>query len=85
MAVAISANSIKTRGISAFEESLSRDEEAFISVRGKNRYVVITIDKYEQLREAELEMALYESRRDLENGRFVQESVEEHLKRVLNA
>ncbi len=84
MAVAISANSIKTRGISIFEESLSHEEEAFISVRGKNRYVVITVDKYEQLRETELEMALYQSRRDLENGNFIQESVEEHLKRIVN-
>ncbi len=84
MAIAISANSIKTRGISVFEESLSHEEEAFISVRGKNRFVVITVEKYEQLREAELEMALFESRHDLANGNFVQESVEDHLKRIVN-
>ncbi len=39
-------------------------------------------DSYQRLRECELEIALQEARADLAAGRFVHESVDEHLKRL---
>jgi hypothetical protein len=39
-------------------------------------------DHYQYLRECELEAALAESRADLEAGRFVRETVSEHIKRI---
>lgn len=78
----ITANNLKTRGVSAITEALSSACEAVVSVRGKERYVVMDLEHYHYLRESELTAALAESRSDLEAGRFVQETVEEHLKRL---
>jgi PHD/YefM family antitoxin component YafN of YafNO toxin-antitoxin module len=76
--ITISANEIKKRGISAFVGH----NEAFVTVRGKPRYIVMDINTYESLREVELEMALIQTRRDIENGNYVVESVADHIKRV---
>lgn len=78
----ITANSLKTRGVSAIAQALSQASEAVVSVRGKDRYVVMDLEQYQYLREAELTAALAESRSDLEAGRFVEETVEEHLERL---
>jgi predicted transcriptional regulator len=78
----ISANDLKTKGISAIESALADQLEAMVSVRGKNRFVVMEISHYNYLRECELEAALAASRADLAEGRFVKESPEEHLARL---
>ncbi|MDN5849099.1 MAG: hypothetical protein L0H63_05595 [Nitrococcus sp.] len=78
----ITANSLKTRGVSAIAEALTRATEALVSVRGKDCYVVMDLEHYQYLRESELIAALAESRSDLEAGRFVEETVDEHLKRL---
>ena len=53
----ISANDLKTKGVSAIEQ-------------------------YAHLRECELEAALAESKADLDAGRFVKETVEQHITRL---
>jgi len=78
----LSANDLKTKGISAVEELLRGDGEVVITVRGQGRYVVMDLAKYEKLREYELEIALQEARADLAAGRFVSESVADHMKRI---
>jgi len=78
----ISANDLKTKGISAIEAELAHNPEAIISVRGKNRFVVMDIAHYHYLRECELDAALAETRADLTAGRFVKESAEAHLARL---
>ncbi len=78
----ISANDLKTKGISAIEAALSESPEAIVSVRGKDKFVVMDIAHYHYLRECELDAALAETRADLAAGRFVQESAEEHLARL---
>ena len=40
----ISANDLKTRGIAAIEASLADQPEAIVSVRGKDRFVVMDIE-----------------------------------------
>jgi prevent-host-death family protein len=80
----ITANELKTKGVSVLEDALLSDDEAVITVRGKEAYVVIGIDKYSKFREYELEIALQEVRADLAAGRVIRESVDDHLKRVLN-
>ena len=79
---AITANDLKTRGVSVLEESLLAEPEAVITVRGKDQYVVMHLEQYRYLREMELEAALLETRRDLENGDFVRETAEVHLDRA---
>ena len=78
----ISANDLKLKGVSAIESMLSMQPEAVISVRGKERFVVMDMDHYHYLRECELESALAQSRADLAEGRFVKGSAEDHLARL---
>ncbi len=78
----ISANDLKTKGISAIEAELAHQPEAIISVRGKDRFVVMDIAHYHYLRECELDAALVETRADLAAGRFLKESAEAHLARL---
>ncbi len=78
----ISANDLKTKGVSAIESVLAMQTEAMISVRGKERYVIMDLDHYHYLRECELEAALAQTRADIAAGRTVKESAEEHLVRL---
>ncbi|HBI36019.1 MAG: prevent-host-death protein [Spirochaetes bacterium GWF1_31_7] len=80
----ITANEIKTRGVSAITEATENGQEAFISVRGKNRYVVLSIDTYNHLRECELEAALIETRNNLKSGNYITESINDHIQRIKN-
>jgi prevent-host-death family protein len=82
---AVTANELKTRGVSAVEDRLKTEEEVIISVRGKDKYVVMSLEKYAKLREFDLDMALREARAEYEAGRVITESVDEHMKRVTDA
>ena len=78
----ISANELKTRGIAAIEQALATEQEVIVSVRGKDRFVILDIAQYQRLRECELEVALAEARSDVAAGRVVRESPEAHLARL---
>ena len=78
----LSANDLKTGGVAAIAAALAEQPEVIISVRGKDRFVVMDIEHYHYLRECELAAALAESQADLAAGRFVKESVDAHLKRL---
>ena len=75
----LTANDLKVRGIAAIESALTAQTEATISVRGKDRFVVMDMAQYHYLRECELEAALMQSRADLAAGRARQESAEDHM------
>lgn len=78
----ISANELKTRGIAAIEQALATQPEAVVSVRGKDRFVILDMAQYQFLRECELEVALAEAKADVAAGRVVRESAEAHLARL---
>jgi PHD/YefM family antitoxin component YafN of YafNO toxin-antitoxin module len=78
----LTANDLKVRGIAAIEEVLSGQTEATISVRGKDRFVVMDVAQYHYLRECELEAALAQSRADVAAGRTVTETAAEHMQRM---
>lgn len=80
----ITANELKTKGISVVESTLKQDGEAVITVRGERKYVVLDFGTYNKLREYELDIALQEARNDIANGRFTTESIDEHMQRVLS-
>ncbi len=80
----ITANELKTKGISALENALESDDEAIITVRGKDKYVIVDLKKYSKMREYELEVALLEARADIANDQTQKETVTEHMKRVLD-
>ncbi len=79
---AIPANDLTTSGIGAISRALEHEREVGLSVRGELRYVVMEADAYQRLRECELEIALQEARADLAADSVVQESVDEHLRRL---
>ena len=81
----ISANELKTKGVSAIETMLDKLDEVLISIRGKNKYVVIDMNRYNYLRECELEKALRDVREDIENGRSRVLSAKEHFKELDDA
>jgi hypothetical protein len=76
------ANDLKIKGIKAIEEALLGQLEASVSVRGQVKYVVMSQQHYQYLRECELEAALAESKSDLAVGHFVKETVAQHIKRI---
>ncbi len=78
----ITANDLKTRGVAALEAALENQPDAVISVRGKDRFVVMEITHYHHLRECELEAALREAKADVAAGRVVRESPAVHVTRV---
>ena len=78
----LTANDLKTKGIAAIETSLANQTEAIVSVRGKDKYVVMDLAHYHYLRECELEAALAETRANIANEWFVKESPEAHLARI---
>jgi hypothetical protein len=80
----VTANDLKTRGISEIERALQESQEAVISVRGKPRYVVMDIAHYDFLRECEIAAAWAQAREDLAAGRYRREGAEAHAARINN-
>lgn len=78
----INANDLKTKGIATIEAALANQSAAIVSVRGKERFVIMDLSHYHYLRECELEAALAETRADLAAGRYVKESPAAHLHRL---
>ena len=80
----LTANDLKRRGIASIAEVLEDAQEATISVRGKNTYVVMNVQQYQYLRECELEAALREVRGDREAGRIADRTIDEHIANLKN-
>jgi len=78
----IQANELKRKGVSFIEKLMQQDEEVFISVRGKTKYVIIPVEKYEQLKDAELESVVRQAEKDYKEGRYRVETAEEHFRRL---
>lgn len=82
---AITANDLKVGGITSLEKGLQDEPEAVITVRGKERYVVMKLEQYHYLRELELDAALQEAKQDVREGRVTNETVDAHVQRVFEA
>ncbi len=79
----ISANELKTKGISIIESAFSEDaSEAMITVHGKVRFIIIPVEAYNHYREMELALALEETKRAYLEGRYVKESAASHVQRL---
>ena len=81
----ITANELKTKGITVIKKAVTDNGEVTITVRGQERYVVMDFETYNRLRLCELEAALNEARREVAEGKYVEESVEDHIKRISKA
>jgi PHD/YefM family antitoxin component YafN of YafNO toxin-antitoxin module len=81
----VTANELKTKGVSAVEERLETADEVIITVRGQDKYIVMSLEKYARLREYELDIAVQEARADYAAGRVIKENIDDHMKRVTDA
>ena len=80
----ISANDVKTKGVSIFANLLDKFDELIINVRGKDKFVVLDIDRYKELRENELDLAYIQITQDIKNGDFKTQTAKEHIAELLN-
>lgn len=78
----VAAVELKRRGVSALAPALVEDDQAVITVRGKGQYVVMKMETYNRMHEAELDQAVREARADYAAGRIADRSVKAHLKRL---
>lgn len=77
---AITANDLKTQGISVLEQGIAENGEAVITVRGKPRFVVLQIEDYGRLRELELAAAIEQSRSELAEGKIDARDIASHIR-----
>jgi len=80
----INANEIKTKGVSIFSTLLGKFDELIINVRGKNKFVVIDIERYKELRANELDLAYLKTMQDIEKGNYKTQSAKEHIEELKN-
>lgn len=75
----IVANELKIRGVGVFDDVLKHNDEVVITVRGKSKYVTVSLERYNYLRECELEAALQEVKAEIKAGKGRVMSADEHL------
>jgi len=80
----ISANEVKTKGVSIFSNLLDKFDELIINVRGKDKFVVIDIDRYKELRANELDLAYIETIQDIKDKNYKTQTAKEHIEDLLN-
>ena len=78
----VMANEVKTKGVSLFDKLFEKASEVIINVRGKNKYVVIDIERYKQIRALELDRLYEETQAEIKNGAFKTLSIDEHLAEI---
>ena len=80
----ISANDVKTNGVSIFGKMLEKFDELIINVRGKDKFVVIDIERYKEFRANELDVAYIKAMQDIESGAYKTQSADEHIKELVD-
>ena len=80
----ITANEVKTKGVSVFDKMLDKFDELIINVRGKNKYVVLDIERYKAFRESELDIAYLKAMQDIKDGKYKKQTVQEHINELLS-
>lgn len=80
----ITANLLKTKGVSALDPVIDENKAVVITVRGRDRYVVMDFETYNHLRECELQAAIAEVRTELESGAVFKDTVDQHIRRIRN-
>ncbi len=78
----ISANEVKTKGVSVFSKVLDKFDELIINVRGKDKFVVIDIERYKEFRVNELDIAYMKVMQDIKDKKFKIQSADEHIKEL---
>ncbi|MDX1351637.1 MAG: prevent-host-death protein [Thiomicrorhabdus sp.] len=80
----ISANEVKTKGVSFIGKLLEKADEIVINVRGKNKYVVLDMERYNEFRQNELDLAYIKAMQDIKEGRYKVQTATEHAKELMD-
>lgn len=81
----VTANEVKQKGVSLFDSLLAKAQEVFINVRGKEKFVVVEIERYKELRALELDRAYLDALSDIENGNAKVVTASDHINELKNA
>ncbi len=80
----ITANELKIKGIKAIDQELTDKNEAIITHRGKPKYIVLDIEKYDQIRALELDLLYLQAQEEIQAGKAkrigTKEELEDHFK-----
>lgn len=79
----ITANEVKTKGVAFFGKMLEKADELVINVRGKNKYVVLDIERYNEFRQKELDLAHMAVMQDIKDGHYKVQTAAEHTKELM--
>lgn len=80
----VSANEVKTKGVSFFGKLLEKADEIVINVRGKNKYVVLDMERYNEFRQNELDLAYIKAMQDVKEGCYKTQTAAEHVKELMD-
>lgn len=80
----ISANDVKTKGVFLFGNLLEKFDELVINVRGKNKYIVLDIERYKEFRANELDVAYMKTMQDIKNGNYKTQTAKQHIKELMD-
>ena len=80
----VMANEVKTKGVSLFDTMFEKFSEIIISVRGKNKYVVMPFEEYELYRAYKLDMAHKEVMQDIAESKY-HTSTQKHFDNIEEA
>lgn len=80
----INATEVKIKGVSIFENLLNKFDELIINVRGKDKYVVLDIERYKKFRENELDIAYIKAQQDIKAGNYKEQTASEHIKELMD-
>lgn len=78
----INANEVKTKGVSLFGQLLEKFDELVINVRGKEKFVVLDIERYKEFRANELDLAYLKAMEDIKDGNYKKQTAKEHLEEL---
>jgi len=78
----INANEVKTKGVSLFGQLLEKFDELVINVRGKEKFVVLDIERYKEFRANELDLAYLKAMQDIKDGNYKKQTAKEHLEEL---
>ena len=78
----VSATEIRKKGFSFIDKLLEKYEEVVVSFKGKKRFVIMDIDRFNELRKKELDLAYKEVMEDYEKGNYKIVSAKEHIENL---
>ncbi|NPA10778.1 MAG: prevent-host-death protein [Epsilonproteobacteria bacterium] len=75
---------LRNRGIKAINEEIENNGFATLTYRGKPKYIILEINEYEKLREAELLIAYNNAKKDIQNQNAETVKTQTELKNHIN-